>query len=109
MNWAWFKDPLCYLCFHGFVVSALSLGGGEFETYFLQKYFTKSVDSTEFIWHKNSISVICCKKKPAMIHIIHIVELVIHSFPILMLDLAKLDGLDEFNCTQTEELTIHES
>ena len=47
---------LIYLCLHGSVVSSLSLKWemGGFETNFLQKYLTNSIDSTEFIGRKKS-------------------------------------------------------
>ena len=54
MNWASFKDPLCYLCLCG-IISVSKVRGGGFETHFLQKYLTNSIDSTEFICRKNSI------------------------------------------------------
>ena len=51
MNWAQFKDPHCYLCLHGAVVTwfiTQEVGGFEY-TCFAKIISTDSVDSLELI------------------------------------------------------------
>ena len=49
---------ICDPCLHGCAVPSLSVRGGGFKIHFLQKYFTNSVDSTEFICRKNAIVLV---------------------------------------------------